>query len=243
MSSDARKRNTNPPSNTRTDDDMGARPPVAAVVAALNEETTVGSVVQALVASGCFRDVIVVSDGSTDRTAQVAREAGATVVFELPHNRGKGAAMQYGVSRTDAEILFFCDADLLRMTPAHATELLSPVMSGALEMSVGLHDRGRFSTRLTPFLPLISGQRAMKRHIFEDVPDRYMRGYMVESALNYFCRSHKLPYGTVRLPGLSFRRKFQKIGTVRGAAAYVRMCIQVTWAMLAVRIARFQGKF
>jgi glycosyltransferase involved in cell wall biosynthesis len=63
---------------------------VAAIVPAYNEAPTIGIVVRALVKSGFLDDVIVVSVGSTDQTASVAKANGATCVLALPRNIGKG---------------------------------------------------------------------------------------------------------------------------------------------------------
>src|SRR3954447_17503550 len=73
----------------------GRVPPVdvTVVVPALNEEVRVGAVVSDLRVH--FTRVVVVDDGSTDGTAEVARAAGATVVSH-PTNLGQGAALQTG---------------------------------------------------------------------------------------------------------------------------------------------------
>ncbi|MFA5935238.1 MAG: glycosyltransferase family 2 protein [Patescibacteria group bacterium] len=216
---------------------------IAAVVAAYNEEPTIGPIVKTLADSGLFRDVIVISDGSTDRTAEIARENGASLVHQFPWKHGKGAAMMHGVAHTDADILFFCDADLKGLTAKHLKDLLDPVLKGKLAMTVGLRDRGQTIMKLTRFLPLIGGERAMRRHVFEDIPDPCLQGFMVESSLNYYCRSRKLPYGTVELPGLHIRRKMQKVGIVKGLGEYVHMWWQIMRAMTIVRVARLKGRF
>lgn len=215
----------------------------AAIVPAYNEEKTIGQVVKVLVASNRFSDIIVISDGSTDRTAEMARNSGATVTHQFPINRGKGAALQHGVGHTDAEILFFCDADLIGFTPEHVNAILDPVVQGKLAMNVGLRDRGPLITALMRYLPLIGGERAMRRQVFEKIQDRHLRGFMVESALNYYCRSRKLPYGTVVETGLTMRKKMQKVGVWRGLAQYVGMTMQIIKAMLIVKIDRLLGRF
>jgi glycosyltransferase involved in cell wall biosynthesis len=222
---------------------MPGRGIIAAVVAAYNEEPTIGPVVKTLVDSKQFRDVIVVSDGSTDRTADVARANGASLVHQFVFNRGKGAAMQYGVAKTDADIILFCDADLKGLTTQHVRDILSPVVEGSCAMVVGLRDRGKTMTWLMRYLPLVGGERALLRRVIDDVPDAYMQGYKVEPALNYYCQSRKLPYGTVELAGLSIRRKMQKVGFWKGLRGYVVMSIQIIRAMIGVRLARLRGTF
>jgi len=217
--------------------------PVAAIIAAYNEEQTIGPIVRTLVESGLFRDVIVISDGSTDRTAEIARENGADLVHQLPWKHGKGAAMMHGVSHTDAPLIFFCDADLKGLRKDHVERILKPVLKGEKSMVVGIRDRGKFAMWMAARLPLIGGERALERHVFEDIPDKFLQGFMVESAMNYYCRSHKLKYGTVELPGLHIRRKMQKVGFLKGLKEYIHMDWQIIKAMAIVRLARLKGEF
>lgn len=218
-----------------------SKPRVAAIIPAYNEEATVASVVEVVRSSPHIDEVIVVSDGSQDHTADFAEMAGARVLA-LPKRGGKGQAMLHGVAHTDAPILFFCDADLTSLGNDHIERVLLPVLSGSRVMNVGLHDRGILNP-IVSRLPLIGGERAMLRHVIEGVPPEFLQGFMVETALNYYCRSRKLPYGAVLLPGLQFRKKFQKVGWKRAAMQYVRMFAQVGQALLIVRLARLFKRF
>lgn len=215
---------------------------VAAIVPAFNEEMTIANVVAVLKSSPLVNEVIVVSDGSLDRTAEAAREAGA-IVYDLKTNGGKGNAMLHGLAHTDAPIVLFCDADLKGLTIDHVDRLLEPIFANARAMNVGLRDRGFLINRLARYLPLISGERAMLRSVVEHVPPQFLSGYMVESALNYSCRSRNLSYGSVALPGLSIRRKFEKVGWREGIRQYKKMTKQVIIAMIQVRVAHLFKKF
>jgi glycosyltransferase involved in cell wall biosynthesis len=218
------------------------RPSVVAIVPAFNEEVTIANVIRPLVASELINEVFVISDGSTDATKELSLMAGAHV-HELPRTGGKGEAMLYAVGHTDAEVLVFFDADLIGLTTEHVELLLLPVINGGRWMNVGIRDRGTFFTWLSHHLPLISGERAMRRSVFEGVHAEYMRGFMVETALNYYCRTHRLRYGVVELPGLTIRHKYEKVSWPRAVVQYVSMFWQVAQAILAVRLARLFGSF
>jgi len=215
---------------------------ITAIVPAYNEEGTVGEVVKILASSPLVGEVIVVSDGSEDKTADVARAAGARVI-ELPFNHGKGGAMGHGAVNTDAEIIAFFDADLFGLRPEHIELLAAPVLSGRLAMSVGIIDRGPFCSFFSLHLPLISGLRVMRRDIFTRIPTKYTRGFMVEIAMNYFCRSRGLKYGGVILSGLKIKRKTQKVGIFSGLWEYLAMFYSVGKALILVRVARLIGRF
>lgn len=210
----------------------------AAIVPAYDEEKTVGDVVRALKASSGIDEVIVVSDGSSDRTAEAAEAAGADQVLRLPKNVGKGGALKRGVEATRAETLFFCDADFIGLTPAHVERLLQPVREGRLSMCTGLRDRGPFLTRVIAHLPLLSGERALRREVFEGIPPRFLAGFRVEMALNFFCRANRLAYASVPTIGVDQVRKIEKSGLWKGLAGYATMIWQVADAFVRVRVAR-----
>ncbi len=216
---------------------------ISAVIPVYNEEHTVGGVVRAIKSSPLISEIIVVSDGSTDQTAERAREAGADKVYELPVNHGKGYAIVYGVEHASAPILLFADADLLGMTSRHVEALLSPIIDGTLAMCCGIRDRGKFFTNLSAHLLWITGERALKREIIEKIPPRYLQKFMLEPSLNYYCRIKKLPYGCVILHGLKIRRKLQKVGILLSLGQYRMMWYQIIKAMILMRVAGMLGRF
>lgn len=211
-----------------------SQPVVSAIIPAFNEAVTVGAVAQAAQVADFFNEVIVVDDGSRDGTAAAARAAGARVVT-LPRNQGKGAALAAGVAATGSPIVCFLDADLLGLRANHLERLLAPVVDGRAAMVVGMWDRGRLTNRLARLLPRVSGQRCLRRELFEAVPSRYRQCYRVETALNWACRVNRRRSVTVDLPGLRVRQKPVKVGLPKAVISYTRMHAQVLAAMLAVR--------
>jgi len=187
------------------------------------------------VSSNLLNQVIVVSDGSDDRTVSDAESAGAEVLSFSEHV-GKAAAMARGVAATTAPVVCFFDADLVGLTVEHVRLIVEPVMRGEMAMNVGLCDRGHSANWLARHLPLVSGQRALRREVFESVPSHQMVGYGAEMALDQYCRSNRLPVGVVVLPKLSFVRKIQKIGLLAGLVQYVRMLLQLIVWLFVVRL-------
>ena len=90
---------------------------VAVIIPAYNEEKVICNSIQALLASRTKKfKIIVVDDGSSDRTADVVREAFADtsrVSVLTKRNEGKWAALNYGIAQSDAEIIVTLDADTL----------------------------------------------------------------------------------------------------------------------------------
>lgn len=210
----------------------------AAIVPAHNEQKTVGTVVKTLVQSGVFQDVVVVDDGSEDGTATAAENAGATRVVRLSQNVGKGRAMASGVFAATAPVICFFDADLVGLKTEHVKALVSPVVTGELAMNIGTVDRGAVINSISSKLPAVSGQRAMRREVFEGVPPKHVDGFGIEIALNYSCRISGLSMRRFFLKGVSVIRKTQKVGFWRGLRGYARMWYLVLERMILIRLDR-----
>jgi len=99
------------------------------VVPARDEAATVGSVVAALrdAAARLPLDVLVVDDGSTDGTADVAAAAGARVV-RAERSLGKGGAMRRGLAETAGDLVVFLDADVPDLQPHWVASMLLPLL-------------------------------------------------------------------------------------------------------------------
>jgi glycosyltransferase involved in cell wall biosynthesis len=109
-----------------------------AIVPAYNEAGNIGRVVDELRAFDPELDVVVVSDGSVDRTAEVAAEHGAHVV-RLPFNLGIGGAVQTGFRyawENGYELAVRCDGDG-QHDPAELPKVLEPVLAGTADIVVG----------------------------------------------------------------------------------------------------------
>lgn len=114
---------------------------VALIIPALNEAAAIGDVVDA-VPRGSVAEVVVVDNGSTDRTAEVAAQAGARVVREP--RRGYGAACRAGVSSLtrDVEVAAFLDGDGSQ-DPRELPRLLAPLERGEADFVLGRRPIGR----------------------------------------------------------------------------------------------------
>jgi glycosyltransferase involved in cell wall biosynthesis len=174
-------------------------------------------------------EVIVVDNASSDETAELAKEAGATVIS--CSTRGKGEAMIAGVEATDAEVIVFLDADLVGLRPDHVDALAEPVLQERAAMACGLFDRGPSKNPIfLNKLPILTGERALKRELFMSLDRDDIEGYKVEAALNARCFDLGLPVESFICDGMWHRTKEEKSkGPVRGFFGKVAMLSVAAW--------------
>jgi dolichyl-phosphate beta-glucosyltransferase len=104
-------------------------------------------------------ELIVVDDGSTDRTVEVAQAAGARVL-QLPVNQGKGAAVRTGMLDAGGRWLAYVDADL-NISPEHVSEALRLLERGA---------------------DVVAGRRNLAEYAAAEGPGRLLAGGLVQVA-------------------------------------------------------------
>jgi len=122
-------------------------PEVSVVIPVYNEAATVREIVERVVAAPFDKEIVAVDDGSTDGSGtildQLAEEHPDTVrVVSLPENRGKGAALRAGFSRTTGKVLIVQDADL-EYDPSEIPGLLSVLAEPGVDIVYGSRILGR----------------------------------------------------------------------------------------------------
>lgn len=152
-------------------------------------------------------------DGSVDGTADVAARFGVPVI-KNERNLGKGAALERGVQAASGDILFFCDADIIGLTREIIADTLAPVTRN--EYDIFIAARREKERRLGPFVfsPLLDGQRALTRSLWERIPAQFKRGFAIETAMNHY--AERLGY---QLHDITQARKEAKRGVLAGTCA------------------------
>ena len=114
------------------------RPCLSVVIPCYNEESTVAAVIDKVVANPWVVEVIVVDDGSTDKSREIlsALDEPKLVVVLQPVNQGKGAALRTGFARATADYVIVQDADL-EYDPDEFELLLGPLEDDKADVVFG----------------------------------------------------------------------------------------------------------
>ncbi len=234
LASRRRNRHTCPPRALPQRTGAMATGPIVALVPAHNEEPTVAGVVSVLLRSRAFSEVVVVDDGSTDRTAALARAAGARVLA-TPKNLGKGGAMLYAYEQLgDVQRVGFFDADLLGLRTDHIERLVAASNAG-YDQACAYRDKGLVQDLLQVVtMPLITGERIVQRWVLDALPRNCWSGYAIETAINHTIERHGGRTVIVTFKGVTMRTKSNKVGYIDGIRGHMRMLGQMRRAREAL---------
>ncbi|MDQ2974453.1 MAG: glycosyltransferase family 2 protein [Acidobacteriota bacterium] len=135
-----------------------SRAHVSVVIPALNEEDSIAAVVRA-VPREIAGEVIIVDNGSTDRTAERALEACARVVSEPQRGYGRACRAGVGAVGSDCEIIVFLDADGSDC-PELIERLVLPIITGSHDFVIGSRTRGEREPGSMNFQQVFAGRIA-----------------------------------------------------------------------------------
>lgn len=194
-----------------------------AIICVYNEESTVENVV-ALVSNYFFSEVIVVNDGSTDKTDSILKEIKEYYNFEyiiLPKNKGKGFAMAKGIEKAKGDVIMFIDADLSNIQDNHFTELLTPILNNKADMVLGQPTETLIDSSINPFKSF-TGQRALKKSDILPLTEKMKNSrFGVETLINLYYQSENKNIKYVMLEGLKHPTKFDKTSTPQAMKEFI----------------------
>ncbi len=157
---------------------------ITVIIPAFNESRKIGATIDSIKEIGLIDNIIVVDDGSTDNTADIAEKKGATVI-KLDENRGKGNALNVGLenSRYDkSDIVVFLDADV-GGSGSEIVKIINPIINEKCDVAIAKFKDGvkpggfglvklsaRFGAKLLTGVyvhSILSGQRAFAADTLE----------------------------------------------------------------------------
>lgn len=214
---------------------------VSVLIPAYNEEATIEQVLRAVLAQPVVKEVIVVDDGSVDKTVEQVEKVvdGRVRLFRQPQNGGKTAAIARAIKEASGEVLIVQDADL-EYDPSEIPMVVAPILEGHADVVYGSRFlvrraarvvyfyhflANRFLTTLTNFVTNLNmtdvetGYKAFRAEILKEMPFK-SSGFGMEIELT--TSISQLPLRIYEVPISYYGRTYdegKKIGVRDGIAA------------------------
>ena len=132
---------------------------ISVIIPALNEEEPIAAVVRDCLTTGLAGEVIVVDNGSSDRTAEFARGAGARVVSEPTPGYGRACATGVRALSPECDLVVFLDGDGSDC-PELMPQLVEPIRRGEQDFVIGSRTRGEREPGSMNFQQVFAGRVA-----------------------------------------------------------------------------------
>lgn len=132
---------------------------VSVIIPALNEEEPIAGVVHECFETNVPSEIVVVDNGSTDRTAERGRSAGAKVVSEPRHGYGRACLAGIRALGSESEIVVFLDGDGSDC-PEFMKQLVDPIAAGTHDFVIGSRTRGKREPGSMNFQQIFAGRLA-----------------------------------------------------------------------------------
>lgn len=212
---------------------MPDRPIISVIIPVYNEERTVASIIEVVRTWGNTQDIIVVNDGSTDKTLAAVEQFRHTItILSRKENKGKGWSLVEGVRHARGELLMFLDGDLVGLTHRDLDRMIEPILTNKADMLIAVTN----CWGLAGFEPFndINGERVLwKSSIAHDL-DAFMDvGNGVEFVINDLHKDKRVK--TIKLPYVYILRKVEKAPQAEAMKQYVKEAGQFLRAIVQIQ--------
>ncbi|MBW8733972.1 MAG: glycosyltransferase family 2 protein [Asticcacaulis sp.] len=210
---------------------------MSCVVCAYNEADSLSDILRAIDGHPLFSEVIVVDDGSSDGTADIARTFPDVRVISYRPNRGKTHALSLGIEAASGDLIMLIDADLKGLKASNIFALAEPVLAGRARVSISLRANSLALYRGLG-LDFVSGERVLPAALVKPYIAYMQRlpRWGAEAFINGLITRAKLPIAVIEWPDVFNIRKAEKIGAWRGALAELAMTADVFRVLTPVTV-------
>ncbi len=189
---------------------------ISALIPAYNEAKNILKVLKPLRQVLAIKEIIVVSDGSTDDTVELVKDFGGVKVIALPHNVGKTRAVNRGVVEAENSHLLLCDADLENLRANHVSDMIDKYREG---FDMVIMDKGSqpwIFREVLKSVPAMSGTRILNKGHFIKIPFRKTDRFQFENRVNEYYLENGLTIAVTPAEEIHDPRKFIKYPFLKG---------------------------
>lgn len=189
---------------------------ISAIVPAYNEAKNITQVLITLRQVPNIKEIIVVSEGSTDETVELVRNLGGVKVIPLHQNVGKTKAVLRGVTEAEYPTLLFCDADLINLNKNHVSDLIKKYCEGFEMVIMDKGSQPWVFRNLVKSAPAVSGTRILDKKHLQNIDFLETDRFQFEIRINDYFLGNNLPIAVTPAEEIYDPRKFVKYPFLKG---------------------------
>lgn len=198
---------------------------VSCLIPAYNEGANIWRVLEVVHTLSFLDEIIILDDGSSDNTAEVAREYqkknNAIKLIASPANCGKTATIRKGVAACRGELVVILDADLINLQPDDVLKLIAAVAGEAYDLAI--LDRAGDRKAIwgwTDCARFFGGERAFRKQDFLQIGFQERGGFLLEIAMNLDYIRRRKTIRTIFCANLFTMHHYDKRGLREGFRHY-----------------------
>lgn len=212
---------------------------ISVIIPVFNEERTISSVVEIVRSWGKASEIVVVNDGSIDKTEKaLAQFSKSITILSRKQNKGKGFSMAEGVRASGGELIMFLDGDIVGLTHKDLDTMVRPIVTKKADMVIGV---ARF-WHMGSFEPYndLSGERViLRKNVVKYLRGMKDVGYGIELFLNDIHKNKRVV--SVRLPHVFIIGKMEKQSMPDAARMYVKEARDLVAALIRQQASDIAG--
>lgn len=207
---------------------------ISVVIAAYNEEPRIAAVLKAVENHPLIDEVIVVNDGSSDKTSDVVKKFKVNLI-DNEKNIGKTLTIKKGIEAAKNDIVMLLDADLIDLDSDSIIKLAKPVLDNKVDWTLSMRKNSFGAIGLLKMTKVdwLSGDRVIPKKLLEDpiIWSRPNIGYGLETLMNKSLLDRKTTFQSIYLSEVHNPEKTEKNGFIKGVKKQYNMVSQISKVM------------
>ncbi len=201
---------------------------VTCIIPAWNEAKNIKRVLKVVNKYPHFNEIIVVNDGSEDKTSEEVKKFPKIRLIEHKKNQGKTAAILTGIKASRGELISLIDADLIHLSNENISKMLFLTLNKEYDMTILDRQGDRNAVwGWTNGARYFGGERTFWKEDFKKIKIPKDGGYLLEIIMNLHYINNKKKIKTLYCKNLNTVHQYQKIGKIKGYYSYMVMAKKI----------------